>query len=84
MFDIEEAVVVEQILIRNLPAGTKAALRARAEQHHRSVEAEAREILAEAVASAPPSIVDLVSMDDGSDIEFEPDRLPLAVRTAQL
>jgi plasmid stability protein len=84
MFDIEEAVVVEQILIRNLPTGTKAALRARAEQHHRSVEAEAREILAEAVASAPPSIVDLVSMDDGSDIEFEPDRLPLAVRTAQL
>jgi plasmid stability protein len=84
MFDIEEVVVVEQILIRNLPAGTKAALRARAEQHHRSVEAEAREILAEAVASAPPSIVDLVSMDDGSDIEFEPDRLPLAVRTAQL
>lgn len=75
---------MEQILIRNLPAGTKAALRARAEQHHRSVEAEAREILAEAVASAPPSIVDLVSMDDGSDIEFEPDRLPLAVRTAQL
>jgi plasmid stability protein len=25
---------MEQILIRNLPAGTKAALRARAEQHH--------------------------------------------------
>jgi plasmid stability protein len=75
---------VEQILIRNLPAGTKAALRARAEQHHRSVEAEAREILAEAVASAPPSIVDLLGMDDGSEIEFEPDRLPLTVRTAQL
>jgi plasmid stability protein len=82
--DIEEVVVVEQILIRNLPAGTKAALRARAEQHHRSVEAEAREILAGAVATAPPSIVDLVSMDDGSDIEFEPDRLRLTVRTAQL
>jgi antitoxin FitA len=43
-------VVVEQILIRNLPAGTKAALRARAEQHHRSVEAEAREILADSAA----------------------------------
>ena len=53
---------MEQILIRNLPAGTKAALRARAEQHHRSVEAEAREILAEAVASEPASIVDQVAM----------------------
>jgi plasmid stability protein len=82
--DIKEVVVVEQILIRNLPAGTKAALRARAEQHHRSVEAEAREILAEAVASTPASIVDLISMDEGSEIEFEPDRLGLTVRTAQL
>ena len=75
---------MEQILIRNLPPGTKAALRARAEQHHRSVEAEAREILAEAVASAPASIVDLVSMDEGSEVEFEPDRLRLAARTAEL
>jgi plasmid stability protein len=77
-------VIVEQILIRNLPPGTKAALRARAEQHHRSVEAEARELLAEALASAPASIVDLVSMDEGSEIEFEPDRLGLTVRPAQL
>jgi plasmid stability protein len=38
-------VTVERVLIRNLPAGTKAALRARAEQHHRSVEAEVRGIL---------------------------------------
>ncbi len=75
---------MEQILIRNLPPGTKAALRARAEQHHRSVEAEARELLAEALASSPASIVDLVSMDDGSEIEFEPDRLRLTARTAQL
>ena len=36
---------MEQILIRNLPAGTKAALRARAKQRHRSVEAEARDVL---------------------------------------
>ena len=42
---ISEVVTVEQILGRNLPAGTKAALRARAEQHHRSVEAEVRGIL---------------------------------------
>ena len=82
--DIEEVVNVEQILIRNLPPGTKAALRARAEQHHRSVEAEARELLAEALASAPASIVDLVSMHEGSEIEFEPDRLGLTVRPAQL
>ena len=75
---------MEQILIRNLPPGTKAALRARAEQHHRSVEAEAREIIAEAVGSAPASIVDLVSMVEGSEIEFEPDRLRLTVRAAQL
>jgi len=75
---------MEQILIRNLPAGTKAALRARAEQHHRSVEAEAREILAEAVASEPASIVDLVAMDEGAEIEFEPDGLGLTARTAAL
>ena len=75
---------MEQILIRNLPAGTKAALRARAQQHHRSLEAEAREILAEAVASEPASIVDLVSMDEGAEIEFEPGRLGLTARTAQL
>ena len=75
---------MEQILIRNLPAGTKAALRARAEQHHRSVEAEARKILAEAVAGAPSSIVDLLSMDEGAEIGFEPDRLGLTARTPAL
>ena len=40
---------MEQILIRNLPQGTKWALRTRAERHGRSVEAEARAILAEAL-----------------------------------
>jgi len=75
---------VEQILIRNLPPGTKAALRARAEQHHRSMEAEAREILADAVTRMPASIVDLVSMDEGVEIEFEPGRLDLSARTADL
>ena len=35
---------MEQILIRNLPVGTKAALRARAQQRHRSLEAEARDV----------------------------------------
>lgn len=76
--------MVEQILIRNLPPGTKAALRARAEQHHRSMEAEAREILADAVTRMPASIVDLVSMDEGVEIEFEPGRLDLSARTADL
>ncbi|HRY09588.1 MAG TPA: Arc family DNA-binding protein [Candidatus Nanopelagicales bacterium] len=75
---------MEQILIRNLPAGTKAALRALAEQHHRSVEAEAREILAEALAREPVTILDLLSMDEGAEIEFEPERLGLTARTAKL
>jgi plasmid stability protein len=50
--------VVEQILIRNLPVGTNAALRARAERHQSSVEAEAREILADALKREPVAIVD--------------------------
>ena len=75
---------MEQILIRNLPVGTKAALRARAEQHQRSVEAEAREILADALAREPVSIIDVLSMDAGADIEFEPDRLRLVARDPQL
>ncbi|MGB6058341.1 MAG: hypothetical protein WBF71_08735 [Microthrixaceae bacterium] len=75
---------MEQILIRNLPAGTKAALKARAEQHRRSVEAEAREILAEALERNPVTLVDLLGTDEGADIEFEPERLRLADRTPDL
>jgi len=81
---ISEVVVVEQILIRNLPAGTKAALRARAERRHRSVEAEARDVLTEALERDPITIVDLLSTDEGADIEFEPVRLGVTARTAQL
>jgi plasmid stability protein len=81
---ISEAIVVEQILIRNLPAGTKAALRARAEQRRRSVEAEARELLTTALAADPITIVDLLSTDEGADIDFEPQRLGLAARSAEL
>lgn len=84
MESISEVVHVEQILIRNLPAGTKAALRARAAQHHRSVEAEAREILAEALEREPVTIVDLLGTDEGVDIEFEPERLGLTARTPDL
>jgi len=75
---------MEQILIRNLPAGTKAALRARAHQRHRSVEAEARDMLTSALQSEPVTIVDLLSTDEGADIEFEPARLGLTGRSAQL
>ena len=75
---------MEQILIHNLPAGTKAALRARAERHHRSVEAEARALLAEALEREPITIIDLLSTDEGSEIEFEPARLGVSARTAQL
>lgn len=76
--------MVEQILIRNLPAGTKAALRRRAKQSHRSVEAEARDALAKALSDEPVTIVDLLGMDEGADIEFEPERLGLTARSAQL
>ena len=75
---------MEQVLIRNLPVGTKAALKARAEQHRRSVEAEAREIFADALERDPVTLVDLLGTDDGADIEFEPKRLGLTARTPDL
>ncbi len=75
---------MEQILIRNLPAGTKAALRARAEKGHRSVEAEARAVLTRALQDDSITILDLLGSDDGADIEFEPDRLGLTDRPAEL
>jgi plasmid stability protein len=77
-------VVVEQILIRNLPAGTKAALKARAERHRRSAEAEARTILAAALDAAPVTLVDLLGTDEGAEIQFDPDRLGLSGRTPEL
>jgi plasmid stability protein len=78
---------MEQILIRNLPAGTKAALKARATQHRRSVEAEVREILADAIEQDPVTIVDLLSTDEsgeGADIDFQPERLGTTARSAEL
>ncbi|MFY0409159.1 FitA-like ribbon-helix-helix domain-containing protein [Solicola sp. PLA-1-18] len=75
---------MEQILIRNLPAGTKAALRKRAQLSHRSVEAEARDVLARALNDEPVTIVDLLGTEEGADIEFEPERLGLTARTAHL
>ncbi|MEE3128108.1 MAG: antitoxin [Actinomycetota bacterium] len=75
---------MEQILIRNLPVGTKAALRARAQQRHRSLEAEARDVLTRALAEEPLTMVDLLAAEDGADIEFEPERLGLSARPVDL
>lgn len=75
---------MEQILIRNLPVGTKAALRARAEQRNQSLEAEARDVLAKSLERDPVTIIDLLSMDEGADIEFDPERLGLTSRTPDL
>lgn len=75
---------MEQILVRNLPEGTKAALKARARQHGRSAEAEARDILAAALTVEPPTLVDLLVTDEGVDIDFEPERLGISARAAEL
>ena len=75
---------MEQILIRNLPTRTKAALRARAEQRHRSIEAEARDVLAKALECEPVTITDLLSTDEGADIDCEPERPGLTARSAEL
>lgn len=75
---------MEQILIRNLPSGTKAALRARAAQSHRSLEAEAREILAMGLRASTVTLVDVLGMDLGAQIEFEPERLGVTARIPDL
>lgn len=76
--------IVEQILIRNLPAGTKAVLSERAARHHRSMEAEARAIVEAALVGEPTSIVDYLAMPESDGIDFEPERLGLTARTAEL
>jgi plasmid stability protein len=81
---ISEVIAVEQILIRNLPPGTKAKLKARAGQHDRSTEAEVRAILVEALEREPLTLVDLLSTDEGADIDFEPGRLGLTARVPEL
>ena len=74
---------MEQVLIRHLPSGTKASLRARASRHRRTVEAEARAILTDALAAEPASIVDLLRCDETADIDFQPARLGLTVRPVE-
>ncbi len=75
---------MEQILIRNLPAGTKAALRARADRRHRSVEAEVRDVLRQALAGEAATIVDLLSTDEGAEIDWGVEPLGLTARSADL
>jgi antitoxin FitA len=79
-----EVITMEHIVIRNLPQGTKAALRARAGAHRRSVEAEARKILIDALSREPASLVDLLNTDGGEDIGFEPLALGSTGRIAEL
>jgi len=74
----------EQLLVRGLPDGTKAGLRARAARNDRTVEAEARRLLVDALASDPPTIVDLLRDNAAGDVDFEPVRLGLRVRAADL
>ncbi len=75
---------MEQIVIRNLPEGTKAALRERAARHHHSVEAEARAIITAGLAGEDVPMSVLLAADTGHDIDFEPERLGLTARTPDL
>lgn len=75
---------MEQILIRNLPEGTKAILRQRAAEHDSSIEAEARTILAAGLAADRATLVDLISMSADADVDFEPQRLGLQACTPEL
>jgi plasmid stability protein len=84
MVSISEVVVGEQMLIRNLPEGTKAALRVRAQRNRHSVEAEVRGILADALEREPVTLVDLLAGDEEAEIDFEPGRLGLTARTPEL
>lgn len=43
-----------------------------------------RKILADALKQEPVTIVDLLGMEDGADIEFEPQRLGLTARDPEL
>lgn len=75
---------MEQIVIRNLPEGTKAALRERANRHHHSAEAEARAILTAVLAGEDVPMSVLLAADSGHDIDFEPERLGTSARTPEL
>ncbi|MFY2859520.1 FitA-like ribbon-helix-helix domain-containing protein [Mycobacterium sp. THU-M104] len=71
-------------MIRNLPEGTKAALRVRAARHHDSVEAEARAILTAGLPGDDVPMSVLLAAGTGDDIDFEPERLGLTAWTPEL
>ncbi|MCL2465696.1 MAG: hypothetical protein FWF21_00325 [Micrococcales bacterium] len=72
---------MEQVLIRNLPDGTKSSLRARAARNHRSVEAEARTILTAALAAPEQTLVDLlVDPRPEADFDWHPEPIRFEVR----
>jgi len=76
-------VVVEQILIRNLPAGTKAALRALPSSiSNQSRPRRVRSLPTPLIASR--GRLSILGTDEGADIEFEPERLGLTARTPNL
>lgn len=75
---------MEQIIVRNLPEGTKAALRIRAQRHNHSAEAEARAILTTALADEDVPMSTLLAAESGHDVDFEPERLGTRARTAEL
>ena len=74
---------MEQLLIRRLPAGTKLALKERAQKHGRTSESEAREILVSVLQENPVSIVDLLKDRSELVVDFEPERSTLAVREVE-
>lgn len=71
-------------MIRNLPEGTKAALRVRAARHHHSVEDEACAILTAGLSGEDVPMSVLLAADSGQDIDFEPQRLGLIGCTPEL
>jgi len=75
---------MEQIVIRNLPEGTRAALRVRAARHNSSVEAEARAILTAGLSGEVVPMSVLLAADGGQDVDFEPERLGLTAHTSVL
>jgi plasmid stability protein len=72
---------VAQIIVRQLSDEVHRALKARAREHGRSTEAEARDIIARAVLpEARPRVgdllVDIWNGADLSDVDFERDKTP--------
>ena len=59
------------LTIRNLPGTTRRALKERAAAHNRSMEAEVRDILAEAVGNPHNFVADWIAAADSLRGEFE-------------